>query len=403
MFKKITRYIVLNFIFNIVSKLLSFILSLKKQRIIFVREDRIGHQAGGLDVELRKSLKIKNKLKIRSLFVFYELKENVANIYLRKLFIKELSKFGFDTLVIKNLNKFHSKILYLFIVQSINKESQNAYIKFASNDIGRRINNQIIYKSNSHYKICDKLNINPSKYICIYSRDSNYLRKRFPNIDWGYHNHRNSDIKNFKKFAKYASENLGFSIVRIGSNPLEKIEWEPNENPCIVDYSFSQLRSEKNDIDLIAGCTIFFSNGGGPESVAIASRRNIIKINQIPLGDTQLNDFGIWIPKIHKIINTDKYLSLMEICKINLQQSTFSKEFIDKNIYLHQNQPDDILNIFLDYLKYKSNSFDEEEKSLICKYHHLRKVLKNRWGILKNRKNFIAPSFLIKYRDLLKS
>ena len=47
---------------------------------------------------------------------------------------------------------------------------------------------------------------------------------------------------------------------------------------------------------------------GGPESVAIASRRNIIKINQIPIADEHLNNFGLWIPKIHKIKNKRKYL-----------------------------------------------------------------------------------------------
>ena len=384
-----------------ISKFASFVLSFKNQKIIFVRENRIGHQAGNLDVEITKSLKIKKK-NMRSLFVFYELEENVANIYLRKILIKQISKLGFETIVLNLKNFYSKKIWNLFINFITKKENQTSYIKFASNDVGERISTQIIHKSNSHYKICAKLNINPKKYICIYSRDSNYLTKRFPNIDWEYHNYRDSEINKFKKFAKYAYKKFGFSIVRIGSDPLEKIKWEPHENPCIVDYSFSKFKSAKNDIDLIAGCSLFISNGGGPESVAIASRRNIIKINQIPIGDEQLNDFGIWIPKIHKIKNTDNYLSLMDICKFDLQKSYFSKEFLDKNIYLYQNDPDDILNIFLDYLKYKSNSFNDEEKYIISRFHNLRELLKSKWGILKNKNNFIAPSFLIKYKDLLK-
>ena len=92
----------------------------------------------------------------------------------------------------------------------------------------------------------------------------------------------------------------------------------------------------------------------------------------------------------------------MDICKFDLQKSYFSKEFLDKNIYLYQNDPDDILNIFLDYLKYKSKSFNDEEKYIISRFHNLRELLKSKWGILKNKNNFIAPSFLIKYKDLLK-
>ncbi len=294
-----------------------------------------------------------------------------------------------------------ANFLYKSIIFFIIKLKTNSRIKFASTDIGRRSNRSFILKSNNHSEICRKLKIIPDKYICIYSRDNNYLANKFKNRNWDYHDYRNSDINNFKKLSNYIVNDIGWSVVRIGSDPKEKISWETFGSPRIVDYSFSGFRSEQNDIDLISGSNLYFSNGGGPESVAIASRRNIIKINQIPLGDEHLNNFGIWLPKIHKKNNSEKYLTLTEICKLNLKKGNFAKDYKREGIDICQNQPVDILHAFQDYLKYKNSAFNEDEKKIIEKYHEVRRTIFEKWGILKNKNNFIAPSFLLKYIDLL--
>tara|TARA_Y100000589_G_scaffold230517_1_gene217928 strand:- start:2985 stop:4169 length:1185 start_codon:yes stop_codon:yes gene_type:complete len=392
MFKKI--------FYKILFKITYITLGVRKERLVLCREDRIGHQAGGLDVQLYKTIRIKEKLNVNTRFVFYEKDHIIANKYLRKKFLNQIDSLGFKFYTI-NHDMFFSNFLYKLINFSIGKLQINSRIKYASTDIGKRSNINFILKSNNHFEICEKLNINPNKYICIYSRDDNYLVDKCRDINWDYHNYRNSDINNFKTVSLHIMKELGWSIVRVGSNPKKKISWETSGSPRIVDYSFSGFHSAQNDIELISGCNLYFSNGGGPESVAIASRRNIIKLNQIPIGDEHLNNFGIWLPKLHKRTNTEKYLNLSEICKINLQKSYFSEDYVKLGIDLCQNEAGDILNAFLDYLKYKNSTFSEDDKKVIEKYHKVRKIIFEKWGILINKNNFIAPSFLMKYKYLL--
>lgn len=386
--------------YKILFKSVYFILGIRRERLVLCREDRIGHQAGGLDVQLNKTIRIKKKLNINTIFFFYEKKQIIANKYVRKLFLNQIISLGFKFYII-NHDLYFYNFIYKLINFSLGKLQTNSRIKVSSSDVGKRSNRSFILTSGKHSKICKKLNIDKDKYICIYSRDSKYLANKFKKINWDYHNYRNSDINNFKKLSDYVKKELGLSVVRIGSEPENKIFWETFGYPRVVDYSFSGLRTEQNDIELIAGSNLYFSNGGGPESVAIASRRNIIKINQIPLGDEHLNNFGIWLPKLHKKNNSEKYLTLIEICKLNLHQSRSSEDYKKKGIDLYENQPLDILNAFKDYLKYKNSTFNENEKRIIVKYHRVRRNIFEKFGVLKNKNNFIAPSFLIKYKDLL--
>ncbi len=376
-------------------------MKLIRKRIVFCRENRIGHQAGGIDVEITKSIRIKNKLKINSIFIFFEKESEIANKYLRQVFIKKIKNLKFNSLIIHEKNIFY-KFQYKIINKLFNNLNKNKRLKLASTDVGKRIKSQIISKSYNHKYICRKLGINPNKYICIYSRDNAYLKNKYKDINWDYHEYRNSNIDNFRKLSEYVVTKYGWSVVRIGSNPEKKISWESRVNPNIIDYSFTDYRTDKNDIDLIAGCSLYFSNGGGPESVAIAARRNIIKINQIPIGDEHLNNFGMWIPKIHKSKETNQYLSLIDICRRNLHKSYFGNEFNNKEIILYENEPEDILRIFIDFLNYKNKSFSKKEKDIIKRYHYVRNIIFNRWGTLSNGNNFIAPSFLMKYEGLLK-
>ena len=98
----------------------------------------------------------------------------------------------------------------------------------------------------------------------------------------------------------------------MGSKPEKPIKWNVNyEN--IIDYSFTKFQSDRNDIELIAGCDLFISSGGGLESIAIASRRKIIAINQIPLALAYGLPVRLFIPKLLLDKKTNKFLTMKEI------------------------------------------------------------------------------------------
>ena len=388
----------IDYLFNI----LDIIMQLTPYRLIFVREDRIGHQSGGFEVALIKAIRIRRSVHIVNIFIFYERSQEIANKYLRKLFIKELlnQKFRY---VIFNEKSYFFRFIYFFINhRHLYKGGKNTRICEASTNVGRRVNKPIIHTSNNHGKLCKFLNINPENYVCIYARDNNYLESKYKNSNWDYHQYRNSDINNLKFLSEYISNQIGWDVVRIGSNPKEKIKWESSTKSRIVDYSFSRFQNDVNDIELISGCKLYISNGGGPESVAIAAGRDMIKINQAPLGGEEGYYFGPWIPKLYLNKTTKQFLSLLDICKLKIHNSYDSRVFEGNNISLIENTPDDIFNLFLDFLKYKNKSFTNEDLSIIDHFYRIKNRIFNEWEILRYRKNFIAPSFLKKHYHLLK-
>ena len=102
------------------------------------------------------------------------------------------------------------------------------------------------------------------------------------------------------------------------------------------------------------------------------------------------------------LVVADKYLSLIEICERGLGNVHSGDYFEKSNIILKENTSEEILNIFKDYLKFKKDCFSKNEKLIIKKYQKIRKKIHNKWNILEYNKNFISPSFLIKYENLLK-
>tara|TARA_A100001035_G_C27769686_1_gene495644 strand:+ start:295 stop:1503 length:1209 start_codon:yes stop_codon:yes gene_type:complete len=379
--------------------LLTLFLKLKKERYIFLREDRIGHQASNTDVELSKAIKLK-KENISSIFVFFEMEENIANRYLRSQLIKEINKKFKIIILYKTF--FYYRFIYFLIAKTQQYGLFNNTIYFANTDVGERIKKQILYKSNSFKKLLENLGIKSNNYVCIYSRDQNYLKNKFPSNDWEYHKYRNSNIDNLKLLSEYLVANYGLSIVRVGSNPAKRLTWDKDTNPKIIDYSFSEHLSEKNDIDLISGCKLYINNGGGPEGVAVASRRNIIRINQTPILFELGYQHGIYLPKLIRNKKNNKIIGIRETINLGIFNSFNYYDYENLGLFAEENKSIDILNAFKDFIKYKNQNFNDTEISIINEYKKLRKENEQKGYILSGYENFIAPSFLLKYPDILK-
>ena len=84
------------FLGYLVGLLLNLILLLKKQSIVIIREDRIGHQVGTLDSELYKACKRKREFNQNTIFLMIENIDNVANKYFRRIAPEIIKRFGFN-------------------------------------------------------------------------------------------------------------------------------------------------------------------------------------------------------------------------------------------------------------------------------------------------------------------
>ena len=193
------------------------------------------------------------------------------------------------------------------------------------------------------------------KYIYIYARDENYLKKRFPEVDFTYHSYRNSDINKLRLLIIYASRNLGYEFVRVGSVSKNRINCIGDKDIKVIDYLFKFSQS-KNDIDIISGCEIYINNGGGPSSIAVASGRNIITINHLSIRIGKKEILKLWIPKLILKKDNNKYLSFKNIEEIGLT-SCNTIDYLRRDCNIVENSEEDILNIFLDYFKIKNNIF----------------------------------------------
>ena len=371
----------------------------KNLYLIFLREDRVGHQ-GNADTEFFKASKRAKYNNSRTIFIFPYPEYKVANKFLRYKLIEyaKLEFYKVKVINYKYVNEYLTDLI-LYSISVVFKSCNNIY--FAHNECGPRLSKNIFRNLKINNNLYKSLGIKSNNFVCIYARDSKFLESFDKNINFDYHNFRDSKIDNLKLLSQFISKNLGWDVLRIGSDPRKKISWERSGNSKIIDYSFSGLRNEKNDVDLLANCRLFIGNGG-PASIAIGARREMIRINQVPIGTDCGYNYGLWIPKLHYINESEKYLSLIEICERGLGNVHSGDYFEKSNIILKENTPEEILNIFKDYLKFKKDCFSKNEKLIIKKYQTIRKKIHNKWNILEYNKNFISPSFLIKYENLLK-
>ena len=146
---------------------------------------------------------------------------------------------------------------------------------------------------------------------------------------------------------------------------------------------------------------MYISNGGGPETVAIAARKKMIRINQTPILEEVGYDFGIYLPMLIKRKFDESIISISEAINLGISRTYNYYDYLEVNLFPEENCEIDILNAFRDYIKYKNNSFNTIERSVIEEYKKIRKKNENKGLIIKGFNNFISPSFLIKYPELL--
>tara|TARA_B100000579_G_C22825160_1_gene852680 strand:+ start:819 stop:2120 length:1302 start_codon:yes stop_codon:yes gene_type:complete len=105
----------------------------------------------------------------------------------------------------------------------------------------------------------EKYGINSkTKFVCLHVRDGTYKN------DYQRRPQRNSDIKNYYKLISYLiSKN--YYVVRFGKDHKERIDIK---NEKIIDYPFSNIKSDFMDLYLVENCDFFIGNLSGPLEAA---------------------------------------------------------------------------------------------------------------------------------------
>jgi putative glycosyltransferase (TIGR04372 family) len=148
------------------------------------------------------------------------------------------------------------------------------------------------------------------KFVCLQVRDSTYLdsENTHPVNDWNYHNYRDSDIATYVSAVRWLLDQ-GIWVLRMGRVVEKRI---PIHHPKMIDYAFSEDKSDFLDIWLYANCNLCITTLSGPDSVSDVYRRPLMAVNYLPLIDMYSWSNIYCHPKSLIDIESGKQLTLKE-------------------------------------------------------------------------------------------
>ena len=175
-------------------------------------------------------------------------------------------------------------------------------------------------------------------WICFHVRDNTYLINHLQNENWEYHNYRNSDINRMMPAMRRLTDQ-GYTALRMGVDVSIALS---EKSSSIIDYAFSDLRSELLDIYLCAHCRFFVGTTAGLCSVPRIFRKPIVYVNFTALS------FGAWtsrdlvIPKRYRLKASGRELPLKEILETRIGEASTSRDLESHNVELIENTENEI-------------------------------------------------------------
>ena len=254
-------------------------------------------------------------------------------------------------------NNYLSKFFTYGTLHKINKEEikvRDDNGNLQKKKIFLSFNNQ---ENNNGLSFLKKVECNSSKkIICLIIRDRDYLKKAEPNIDFSYHNYRNTDPNSYIEGIKYLVEQ-GYFVFRMGKFAKNKINFR-HEN--FYDYAVSNNRSDFLDIWLLNKSSFCISTGTGLDEVARLFLKPILFINFTNCRLFTSHTCGITYPKI--LYKNDKPLMLKDYFNKNNNFGK-SKDFLDQNIKMINYSNIEIKTIFREFDQMYKNNFLITEKN----------------------------------------
>ena len=235
-------------------------------------------------------------------------------------------------------------------------------------DVITKINKPYIYFT-SEEKIkgdnfLEKLGIRENKFICFCNRDSAFLNFAKKNMDWSYHNYRDSNIYNYlPAMEEMAKKNI--HAIRMGTKVTDQLH---TQNTKIIDYPNSKFKSDFLDIYLGSKCYFFLCTESGMSAIPIAFNRPIVYVNWSLLGKMQRcpSVMTLIIPKKWYLVREKRLMKFKEILDLQFEQFARSEKLKELGIKLIENTPEEITDVVTEMnLRLNDNwTENEEDKNL---------------------------------------
>jgi putative glycosyltransferase (TIGR04372 family) len=184
-------------------------------------------------------------------------------------------------------------------------------------------------------------------FVALLVRDSEYLNQTRPNLDWSYHNYRDSNIQTFVPALEWLASQ-GVWVLRMGKFMSTPLETKSNR---VVDYAFDVEKSDLLDIWLFANSSAIISTASGLDQLGGIYRKPILFLNAMPLFDMASSYNMTWIPKRLRWRSTDQDLTLSEV----LENSFYhTGQYIEKGIDIVNLSEEEILSYVIEFWQQES-------------------------------------------------
>ena len=243
-----------------------------------------------------------------------------------------------------------------------------------------------------------------AKIVCITSRDSLYLRRTHPSVDFSYHNYRDSNVNNYIPAIK-ALIKKNFYVVKMGKIAAKRVNIKSNK---FIDYSFHPLRSDLMDFFLAYKCYFWIGNNTGLDQVARVFRKPLVLTNMAPFIALKMHaKKNYYFLKTH-VNSKNQKLSISKIFDYGLASSLYSENFKKKKIQLIELNPKEYKDVILESLKLMKDSWRIKNKKDFELQRKFRKLylkktkefnFKDLYGKIKS---IYSPYFLRKNQWFLK-
>ena len=251
------------------------------------------------------------------------------------------------------------------------------------------------------------------KFVCLAVRDHKFQEKKIlPRFrDWSYQYFRNYNIDDFVLAAEELTKR-GYYVLRMGVVVNKPIN---SNNPKIIDYANSNLRSDFMDIYLGAKCSFCLSTRFGFDDLPQIFNRPLAVVNNMPAGDIHAHreDFIVMI-KHHVLKKEKRRLTLSEIFSNGVAFTDNIKFFDQKGIELVDNTPEEIRDVAIEMVEklefnQKLNPEDEELQktfrrifaSNIKRFNYHKNYYRKFYGSDPKIKSSISTKFLRENKNWL--
>lgn len=179
--------------------------------------------------------------------------------------------------------------------------------------------------------------------LCLQVRNNLYLEKRFPLVNWDYHNFRNADISNFSKAIIFLIK-AGYSVFRMGQFQENELKIESPHY-----HEFHKLRhiNDFMDVWLYANSSRIVSTGSGPDGIATINNIPTLYINLLPLASFPIFANATVAPKILRWSKSGKILSLKEYWD---SEWYFSENYTSNGVEIEELNEEQVLNCIKEWI-----------------------------------------------------